>query len=218
MSPNEITTLIAKNYGKELDVPFKKMVYEQVKYWRATLIKQSLDKARKDSKYFRQTILLPLVRIDAVSTIMPETNLWIAETAIEVPLPIRISDQDFDYVGGVDGISPFGYADDGSLQYLLSDPYVKLFPHHQYINRKVRVNRPYLVALRISGIFNSPEEAMVYETVPAQPMVDWWNRDMPISGDVEQRVVQCLLKVDFEKTEGRQKTDDYQTPVNKEDL
>lgn len=210
--------MIAKDYGKELDVPFKKMVYEQVKYWRSTLIKQSLDKSRKDSKYFRQTIYLPMAKINTLS-MAPETSAYAAETIIEVPLPIRISDQLFDYIGGIDGVSPFGYADDGSLAYLRSDEYARLFNYAQYINRKVRTaEAPDLAIIRISGIFNSPEEAMVYETTPPEPNIDWWNRDIPVSGDIEQRVIQCLKKVDFEKLEGREKTDDYQTPVNKEDL
>lgn len=218
MSPNEITTLIASKYAKELDVPFKKMLYESVKYWRSTLIKQSLDKQRKDSKYFRQTIYLPMRKVD-VLMVAPETLQYAAETVIEVPLPIRVSDQVFDYIGGIDGNSPFGYADEGSLSYLKEDENMRHFVFAQYVNRKVRTTElPNLAFTRISGIFNSPEEAMIYETYPAQPDVDWWNRDIPMSGDVEQRVVQCLLKIDFEKMEGHEKTEDYQTPVNKEDL
>lgn len=217
MTPNEITTLFATKFGKELDVPFKKMLYERVKYWRATLIKQSIDKSPLDTKYFRQAIYLPMVKINVLA-IAAELTCYNAVTQIEVPLPIRVSDQVFSYVGSLDGMSPFGYADSGMLRYMKAGRYAGRFNYQNYINRKFYIAElPDLPFLRIEGVFNSPEEAMIYETVPPQPDVDWWNRDIPMSGDIEQRVIQCMNKVDYEDP-GKEKTDDQQVPVNNEEL
>lgn len=217
MTPNEITTLLGTNLGKELDVPFKKMLYERVKYWRATLIKQTLDRHKQDGKYFRQTIYLPMDKVNILNA-DPQMLRWAAVTMIEVPLPIRDSDHVFDYVGGIDGKSPFGYADVGTLSYLTSGKYARLFNYQQYINKKIYTEQiPDIPYIRIDGIFNSPEEAVIYQTIPPQPNFDWWDSDIPMSGDIEQRVIQCILTVDYQRPP-REKTDDYQTPINDEKL
>lgn len=220
MSPNEITTLLAMNLEKELDVPFKKALYERVKYWRSTLIKQSLDNRPMQGKYFLQTIYIPLIKVDTLQPIDPRLSQFEALTSVEVPIPIRSSDQIYDYVGGVDGISPWGYADAGTLSYLLSGRYAKKFNHYSYVNRKLAVREyPDLEYVRIGGIFNSPEEAMIYETIPPRPNYNWWDVDIPMSGDIEQRVIQCILTTDYQKTpQAADKTDDHQVQVNNEEL
>lgn len=220
MTPNEITTLLAMNLEKELDVPFKKALYERVKYWRSTLIKQSIDRKPQDGKYFLQTIYVPLIKTDTLQPIDQRLSQFEAITSIEVPIPVRSSDQIFDYVGGVDGVSPWGYADAGTLKYLTAGRYASLFNHYTYPNRKIAiVKNPDLEYVRIGGIFNSPEEAMVYETIPPRPNYNWWDADIPMSGDIEQRVIQCILTTDYAKApQAADKTDDHQIQVNNEQL
>lgn len=221
MTPNEITTLLAMNLGKELDVPFKKAMYERVKVWRATLIKQTLDRRPADAHYFIQTIYLPLVKTDTLQPVDPRLSRFAAITSVVVPLPIRASDVGiFHYVGGVDGNSPWGYADTGTLGYLRAGQYASKFNFHNYINRKFAVYEwPDLEYIRIGGIFNSPEEAMVYESIPPQPNYNWWDQDIPMSGDVEQRVIQCILSTDYQKSKGTEdRTDDHQVQVNSTNL
>lgn len=219
MTPNEITTLLAMDLGKELDVPFKKAMYERVKYWRATLIRQTLQAHPNEARYFLQTIYIPLVRTNTLQVVDPRLSDFAAVTAIEVPLPIRASATSiFHYVGGVDGKSPWGFADAGTLDYLRSGQYAKLFNWQNYVNRKFAVYEwPDLEYIRIGGIFNSPEEAMVYESIPPQPNYNWWDTDIPMSGDVEQRVIQCILTTDYGKaSREKDKTDDHQVQVNNE--
>lgn len=220
MTPNEITTLLAMSLGKELDIPFKKALYERVKYWRATLIKQSLDRNPKNKHFFLQTIYLPLEKVDTLQAINTRLSQFQAVTTIEVPIPIRVSDFIFDYVGGVDGVSPWGFADTGTLNYLRAGKYASLFNFQNYINRRFYiVEYPDLEYIRIGGIFNSPEEALIYETIPPQPNYNWWDADIPMSGDIEQRVIQCILATDYAKApQEKDKTDDHQVQVNQEEL
>jgi len=220
MTPNEITTLLAMNLGKELDVPFKKAMYERVKYWRATLIRQTLQAHPRESHYFQQSIYLPLVKTNTLEPLDPRLSAWAAVTSIEVPLPIRIADFIFSYIGGVDGKSPWQYANIGTSAYLTAGSYAGKFPTINYINRRIAVTPwPDLEYVMVSGIFNSPEEAMIYETRPPEPNKDWWDTDIPMSGDVEQRVIQCILSVDYQKTaQKKDETDDHQVQVNNEEL
>jgi hypothetical protein len=216
MTPNEITTLIASNLGKELDIRFKMQLYERVKYWRSTLIKQSLDRAPQDAKFFRQTIYMSMEKVNTLEC-TPGLECFAARSKYEIPTVNRIVDGGyFHYLGAVDGKSPFGYADVGTLMYLMSGKYSKLLNYHVIENRKALVYKlPSLPMLRIDGIFNNPEEAMPFSTCSPdnspEKECDWWDIDIPMNGDIQQRIVQSILSVDY----GRPVvTDDHQTQVN----
>lgn len=219
MTPNEITTLIATKDHKELDVPYKKIIYERVKYWRSTLIKQSLDKVRQHARFFRQTIYLPLERINYAGLVAPvPLNDWKAKTTVKVPLPLRIADSGiFNYVGGIDGKSPFGFGDVGTTAYLQAGKYSKGQIFYEYENNTdiLVSDLPDIPFVMIQGVFNEPEEAMKWYTGVFNPTLDWWDTDIPISGDIEQRVVQCILTVDL-ATKDNIKAEDYQIPMNGE--
>jgi hypothetical protein len=218
MTPNEITTLIATAIHKELDVPYKKIIYERVKYWRSTLIKQSLDKVRQQSRFFRQTIYLPLERINYMTLTSPTPLTdWRGRTTADVPLPLRTVDNGvFNYVGANDGKSPFGFADAGMQSFLQAGKYSRNQIFYQYENNRILVSDlPDIPVVMIQGVFNEPEEAMKWYTGTFNPTLDWWDTNIPISGDIEQRVVQCILTVDFAVKDNK-KPEDYQIPMNGE--
>ena len=54
MTPNEITTMLGMHLKAELNVPFKLMLMDKVKYWRGSLIKRALEKRPGDRKFYRQ--------------------------------------------------------------------------------------------------------------------------------------------------------------------
>lgn len=217
MTPNEITTLIATREHKELDVPYKKIMYERVKYWRSTLIKQSLDKVRQDSRHFRQTIYIPCERINflAITAPIPLTDFQ-SQTIYDVPLPLRVTDNGvFNYVGGIDGSSPLGFGDAGMMRYLKAGKYSGRLEFYQWINNRIFTTLPDIPLIMIQGVFNEPEEAMKFVNGTYDPNVNWWDTNIPMSGDIEQRVVQCILNVDLARPEGP-KPEDYQIPINGE--
>ena len=218
MTPNEITTLIATAKGKELDVPFKKIIYERVKYWRSTLIKQSLDKVRQQARFFRQTIYLPMQLIDRMSIIAPTPmHDFQAVSVYDVPLPLRTSDNGMlNYVGAMGGQSPFGWADSGTLSYLKAGKYSGNQIYYGWWNNKLTTSDlPNLSMAMIEGVFNEPEEAMKLYTGEYVYDLDWWDMNIPMSGDIEQRVVQCILSVDFADKQ-QPKSEDYQVQTNGE--
>lgn len=219
MTPNEITTLIASRYGKELDVPYKKIIYERVKYWRSTLIKQSLDKVRIQARFFRQRIYMPMEEINFTALVAPvPITDYRAQSVRPIPLPLRITDNGlFNYVGGIDGHSPFGFADAGTAFYMQAGKYSRYQTMYQWMNNYVITkDLPTIPIILIDGVFNEPEEAMKFYTATYNPNVDWWDTDIPISGDIEQRVVQCIITVDLDEKGGMRKPEDYQVQMNDE--
>lgn len=218
MTPNEITTLIAQEKDKELDVPFKKIIYERVKYWRSTLIKQSLDKVRQDARYFRQTIYMPMELVNRTALVAPvPISDFQAISSYDIPLPLRVSDNGmFSYVGAIDGQSSFGWADSGTITYLQAGKYSGKAIFYEWWNNKLVTScLPNLNKAMIQGVFNEPEEAMKFYTGVYTPTLDWWDMDIPMSGDIEQRVVQCILGVDFADKQ-KPKSEDYQVQTNGE--
>lgn len=210
MTPNEITTLIASNLKKELDTPFKKQLWERIKYWRSTLIKQSLDKVRQDAHFFRQTLYLPMEKVNELICIDGELECYVSRTQDEIPTPLRITDAGvLEYIGGIDGSSPFGYADSGTLRYLRAGKYsqLSLFPYYRYENNKIITTLPDLPKIRISGVFSDPEVAMQYKDCEkVNKKCDWWNEEVPMSGDIAQRIVQSILTVDYRQSETPENT------------
>lgn len=221
MTPNEITTLIASKYGKELDVPYKKIIYERVKYWRSTLIKQSLDRVRIQARFFRQRIFIPMQEINFAQVVapVPITDMR-AMSTVAIPLPLRITDNGlFNYIGGIDGRSPFGFGDTGTTQFLKAGKYSGTSSqiYYEWMNNRVYTSDlPTVPMIMIDGVFNEPEEAMKWYTGTFDPNVDWWNTDIPISGDIEQRVVQCIYAADLDEKGQQRKPEDYQVQMNNE--
>lgn len=213
MTPNEITTLIATNLKKELDMRFKKQLYERVKYWRSTLIKQSLDRAPGDIKFFTQTLYIPTEKVNSLDC-TADLKCFMARTSYDVPQPMRVTDGGlFSYVGSLDGGRPFGYADTGTLRFLNAGKYNKRNVYYIRINKRIMVTSlPDLPIVRIDGVLNNPEEGLPFASCNGVVQdCDWWDIDIPMSGDVAQRIVQSILSIDY----GRPvTTDTHQIQVN----
>lgn len=216
MTPNEITTLIASSPGinRELDIPFKKQLYERVKAWRSTFLKQTLDKSPGDIRYFRQTLYLPMEKINLLKC-GEGLECFAASSVDEVPVPLRVLDAGvFSYVGGIDGQSPFGFADSGVRSYLMSGKYSRTLNYYDFVNRHIVVTKlPSLPVTRVEGVFDSFEDALKYESCDGpNHNCDWWNTDIPMSGDIAQKIIQYILKVDYGQPE--RTPDDHQVKVN----
>lgn len=206
MTPDEITTLIATNLDRELDVPFKKQLYERVKYWRGTLIKQALDNSPNDAKFFRAVAYLPMERINVLSCV-PGMECYAAVSTYKAPRPLRITDSGFyHYVGGIDGRSPFGYADSGSLEYLRSGKYSKKLNFYNTVNEKLVVaTNDSLPKIRVEGIPDAIEDwAPFMDCNNYQPNCDWWKTEIPMTSDIAQKIVQCILAVDYNRPDNAQ--------------
>lgn len=204
MTPNEITTLLATNLHKELDVPFKLQLMERVKYWRSRLIKNSLDKDQKDRKFFKQTLWVKMANVDSVPDCVNFKGCPVATTVQNIPQPLRANNILFDYLGSVDGMTPFKETIPGLLIYGMDGKYSFNVKWFTYLNRRVMVyGNPNLPWIRIDGIFDDPEEAIAFACPPgaedAAGLCDFWDNEYPMSGDIAQQIVQMILQVDYQQ-------------------
>lgn len=212
MTPDEITTLIATNLDREFDVPFKKQLYERVKYWRGTLIKQALDRAPNDAKFFRAVAYIPMAKVNTLECV-PGMECFAAVSTVDLPRSLRVTDAGYySYVGSIDGLSPFAYADAGTRRYLQSGKYSQNFTYYGITGLKIVVTNDALPLVRIEGIPDDIEDWAPYADCKGpNPNCDWWKTDIPMTSDIAQKIVQCILTVDYNRPDGKE---DHQVQVD----
>lgn len=125
MTLNQITTLIATNLERELDIPFRLQLAERVKYWRSRMIANHLQKWPQQRRNFIQVIYLEMIRGTAASNLFSDQSK--AETVCVVPQVVKVGSLKYDYVGGADGKSPFRGYSVGTEAYMEEGKFFKLF-------------------------------------------------------------------------------------------
>jgi hypothetical protein len=198
MTLNQITALIATGLDKELDIPFRLQLGERVKAWRARLMVNHLQKNPNQRRNFIQTIYLEMVRGTAASTVFLDDTK--SESRLQVPQVIKLGNSKYDYLGGVDGNSPFKDYITGTASYMEAGKFHSRFTHFAEINRYIIVDKKQIEKIRIDALYSDPLEAAsaCCNTCP-DGGCDVWNMEFPMSGDFTQLVIQSILQIDYNR-------------------
>lgn len=212
VTPNTITTEIGSHLGRELDEPFKRLLLAKVDAWRSRLIRNSLQTKPQESKFFRQTIYVPM----EAGSLVPECiGAEVCPAAISIkiiPIPLRIGSTLFDYVGSVDGKEPFYEQSPGTGNFFSAMKYLGATVKYSYVLGRFEVpDHPNLPALRVDGIFDSPASVMEFNCANSGVGCDYWDQPYPVTGDVKQMIVQGILQTDYAQPE---KSEDKEVLVN----
>ena len=204
MTPNQITSLIASGFDKELDIPFRLQLMERVKYWRSRLITNTLGKSPKQRPFFRQTLLVALHPEDDIPG-APLIATPVASTD-ELPLLIKMGGQLFDYVGGADGKSPFRIVDPGRGNYMSEGTFSSRFPEYRYENRKIKTPKSDLPLIRVDAVWDDPMKIVELNCACTGIPCDVWDEEYPVSGDIIQLIVQSIRQIDYGQKEDKEAT------------
>lgn len=212
MTLNEITVVIASHLEKELDEPFKMILAEKVAYWRARLIKNSVEKDQKERRFFKQVIYVKMKEQNEILCQVPYTQCKVAISIAKIPKPARANSILFDYVGAVDGMNPFQEGSGGMIPYLMKGKYSKDVIRYTYENDYIRVyGNSKIPVIRIDGVFDNPEEAAKLNcNSGTSDDCDFWNKEYPVTGDILQLIVQSILQIDYNRPPN---TETKQIPV-----
>lgn len=215
MTLNEVTTLLASQYGKELDMPFKLILAERVRVWRSRLLKNSLDKDQKDRKFFRQRLYLKMETTADTPTCTGFTGCPVAQTINIVPKPLMANNILFDYVGSVNGMNPFQEVISGMGAYANASKYTKNTTKFTWTGEKIQVlNNPRLPYLLVDGIFDNPQEVAAMNCASGQSTdCDFWNQEYPVPGALMQLIIQSITQIDFNRPSV---PNDQEVPVSAE--
>ena len=209
MTPNEITTLIASSMDKQFDEPFKMQLMARVEYWRARLLRNTLEKNKKDRKYFTQPLYL---KMRAVSdTPCGITGCTIMESISKVPDPIRANNITFDFVGAINSTNAFKETFPGTVEFDLQGTYTGKKPKFMLINNRIRVYNSKAPAIMVSGVYDNVQKVMELSCQTAA--CDYWNSEYPVTEDMLQLIVQMINEVDYGKA--KETTPEQEIPVTK---
>jgi hypothetical protein len=211
----ELAVLIAEPLGRELDEPFKAQIAARIKYWRAKLLKDSLNKNPKDRQYFTQRITIKLSEVSAVDCGIDLDCTFMRSE--EIPNIVRANGILFDFIGSVDGSTPFRMIKRWELPYHLSSKYSpKVTTFAAWENKRILLPGNRLIEwVSIEAIFDDPEAAHNMDcsgecTECATEECEFEDSEYPINEDLAQQIVQYILQVDF----NRQPPTDDKTEVH----
>lgn len=201
---NELAVLIATPLGRQLDEPFKAQLKARMKYWRAKLLRDTLNRNPKDRVFFTQRITLPTEEVSASDCGIP-LDCKMMRTTVDLPVPVRANNVLFDFVGSVDGVNAFKLVPRYLLSYHLAATYAPLVTmYYGYENRRIVLPKNRLVQwVTVEGIFDDPEEAMALQCAGAAAAdCNFDEAEYPVSGELAQQIVQYILQVDFQRNAG----------------
>lgn len=208
MTLNEITVMLATKEGKQFDEPYKLMLADKVNYWRARLVKNSIEKNQRERKFFKQDLYLPMEYRDLIPDCVGGGDCDISYTVSEIPRPLRANDMLFDFVGSIDGGTAFKESQVGLTYFLKKGKYSKNTIHFEYQFNKIKVYTK-IPAILVSGIFDNPEQADKFSCLPGETSCNFWDKEYPVSNDVLQLIIQSILTVEGNRdanTENKQIT------------
>lgn len=196
-SLNSITTLLAEQLDRTADEPFKRSLAVRVDFWRSTLLQRSLEKHPNQRRQFWQTLWVPMNKVVPVAGIMVPL-CSIAESISQIPIALRGSIQ-YDYIGGIDGKSPFKNTTVGTKDFITSGKYSKNTPCCEFVNYRLRVlTNADLPMARMDTVFDKPVDVMQFNS-DAGIDCDGWDKPYPVTGDILQMIIQYILQVDYNR-------------------
>jgi len=210
MTPNEITTVLASGFDKTFDVPFRRMLMERVDMWRARHIKNTLDKTPADRKFFRSTIFLSTTETSSVPCTLPVTvcDVWVTGT---LPTPLRANSMLFDFVGSVDGMTPFSESSPGMVNFKNKGKYSHKLVPYIFSNDKLYIYKK-VPMVRVDLIAALPIQLENFQCLGDSGTVcDFWDSPYPCPPEILQLIFQSIREVDF-KTDP--KLTEQSIPVN----
>lgn len=197
-----ITEEIATHLKRELDEPFKRLLADKVHAWRSQLLRRTLKENPSERIHFKQLLYVVLEKVKRV----PECKVPgvpvcdVMRSVVKVPKPVRAGNILYDYVGSVDGSNPFKLAVSGMAIPLLSGKYSSGIVLYDIPDNYLEVyNAIGLPAARLDGVFDNPEEVAALSCQAVSGNCNFWDEPYPVSGDIKQAIVECILKVDFQQ-------------------
>lgn len=207
---SSITAQIASHLKKELDEPFKRLLADKVDMWRGRILRNTLQEKPLESKFFKQTIWIPLTQQSSVPACVTAPVCKVARSAEKIPAPFRYSTTYYDFIGSVDGSEGFVQKTPGMGEYQTAGKYSGKNILYEVLNGYLQIESAInLPMARIDAVFDKPGDAMRFNCEQAATGCDYWNEPYPITGDVLQIVVQSILNIDYNRVV---------VPTNKESL
>jgi hypothetical protein len=200
-SLNQIADTIADGVGKSLDFTFKQRVKFAVKYWRARLIRQEVQKYGANPAFLQQ-YHVTLSRVDLTHLSPVTSECYVMESTHCIPKSVRLENNlGLLYVGSITGKRPFSYCPLELLEYKLAVPFTRNLVYYELIETtegtKLRVfNNTKIKYVLIRDFLEDPAEVNTCNCNEDGEIIECYNDDMnfPIPFDLIPIIIQGLIK------------------------
>ena len=192
MTLNQIVDSIADGFNRSLDIAFKERLKFVVKYWRARLIKQEIDKSNYNDLFYH-TIIVPLQKVDIIDDCAIVAGCNVLRSVDKIPAPVRNKGvRSFAYVGSGTGNTRFEQVNLESLQIKLSSKYRKNTIFFDYRNDYLYIyNNLKLEFAAVRGVFADLDALKKFQCRDGICYSD--NEKFPLPEDMVALLVNGLL-------------------------
>lgn len=161
----KIAELIAERGGRQFEIPFRKEVEDMIVYWRARILKDTLERKMSLKKYYMQSILDELEEVNKEECEeLGECGCEnVLRTKHEIPQTIRASPNPYDYIGSEGGYYGYAWTTFGAEKFFGHNKYTKSNPRWTLLNNRIYIFRDKNIKnVRIEGVFSDPRTLGVF--------------------------------------------------------
>lgn len=193
-SLNDIVSLLAERSGRTFDIPFQEELKMMVDYWRATVMKQALERNPKDRQHFQQSLVMELIKVPLVEC--PIEYGCVLRTKEKVPSPLRGGSVLFDYIGRATWDKSYSTTNEAFEVFTSTSPYTGKNVRYAYRDNYLYVyNDKKLKYVGVKGVFENPRDLGQFQCGESSCYTD--DLLYPLSEDMIQQVVSAILKTEL---------------------
>lgn len=209
-SKNQIVSILAERQGRPYDIVLWEELKDMIDYWRATIIKQTLQKEPGLERHFIQPFVMTLEKVSKVTC--PISYGCILRTTEQVPTPLKFNNSIFTFVGSADFEESYTPTAQHQLKYKKYRPYTFNTPGYIYLDNYLYiVDNPLVKYIGVQGIITDLK-AMSQLTCPTGNCYSD-DSSYPAPDDVIQQIIQAILATEFRQMIPK---DDKEVNVNNE--
>lgn len=193
MTLNEIVYNIAELVNREQDIEFIEQLEKQVDYYRALLIRRTLENNKAIAPQFVQTIpcakMEPAMLGDCLGV---ASNCILYKSVSQIPGFIRLSfGSAIRYIGTINGNTPYDEIDYPSTRYMKYNKYTKRAAGYFIKDGYIYLYNAAPDFIRIEGIFENPSS--LKSVLGCKPIEQ---QDYPVTLDMVQQITQSILSLE----------------------
>lgn len=197
MTIEEISVQLAKPSGQQFSVPYREMLKDKVLYWTERMVRNTIDKdvrRRKQLLGLFSPLIIPMTKVGNYPTGHPGNFRNYAESIACIPAPMFANGINFDYVGAVDGTSPFIPAGNPTVaRFSQDDKYISNVLRYSYLGNKIQIyHNPDISQIRVDYIPSNFREYAIFNAAMCNTECTWDNDEYPLPGDILQLVMQSV--------------------------
>lgn len=202
------------------------MIFFSLNNKRDFLLRQEEEKYNSLNPEITQTLIVELESSYLIDIFLCDDRykeICVLKSKLPLPLTINLkTSNNYTYVGGMDGSTPYSYTEQNTLKYLITSKYSGKKTKYLIINSYLYILNPPSNALRyvkVTALFNNPKEIIerndILEGKTTVDIFDPYNFEYPVTGNMLETIYNMMINIEF-KVQMSTKDDTLQDGKNEQ--